>query len=498
MKKIAYGLLATLSLAVFGYAPQARAAVHAAGTNVVSNGTIYMITDDGHRRPYTSAGAYLSYGFNSWQTVVPASAEDLALPEGSFIPPRDGKIVCSDRGTDKGTCYLITNGKRAAFVSAAVFKALGFSFAKALYGDVSFLEKDSDITNAQDQHRAGVLINKNGTIYLVSQGGLMGIPSMDVLASWGYSVNDTVNANASDAAIANAAVIVRREGAKLSPTQNILTNYDPDVIFQSYIDAYPELPTVKISKPESVAAILNVNQTLRTKGFTEIYPYMDSKSLAMLSQLPDYKEYLETSEGASLFGTEEIYPEVSVFEGDTYALYTATERQAYTGYSHSVGTVFVKEQGVWKWDFIGTLKYYRTKAKQLNPTGEMVTGTGNTDLAIDEMDYTPDAMVNDKDTWLALVVVNYGQTTVHSFTITVKLNSTLVFTDTYRAELLPNQKIGLVIPVYQYWSIAPDAPKSASTIRTDLTVDIQPKTLDANNQNNTRYINVNFKANPLY
>jgi hypothetical protein len=32
----------------------------------------------------------------------------------------------------------------------------------------------------------------------------------------------------------------------------------------------------------------------------------------MLSQLPDYKEYLETSEGASLFGTEEIYPEVSV------------------------------------------------------------------------------------------------------------------------------------------------------------------------------------------
>jgi len=66
----------------------AQAQVHAAGTNVSdSSGTVWMVMPDGTRRAYTSAGAFLSYGFNSWGAVVPASAEDLALPQGSFIPP---------------------------------------------------------------------------------------------------------------------------------------------------------------------------------------------------------------------------------------------------------------------------------------------------------------------------------------------------------------------------------------------------------------------------
>jgi hypothetical protein len=163
-----------------------------------------------------------------------------------------------------------------------------------------------------------------------------------------------------------------------------------------------------------------------------------------------------------------------------------------------MGTVFVKEQGVWKWDFIGTLKYYRKQAQALNPTGDMVTGSGNTDLAIEELDYTPDAMINDKQTWLALVVANYGQTTIHSFSITVKLNNTTVYKDTYSVELMPNQKVGLIIPVFQYWLISPDAPKTASNIRTDLTLEVFPKSLEPTPTNNTRYINVLFKTNPLY
>jgi hypothetical protein len=210
----------------------ALAATHSAGTNVSHNGTVYMITDNGQRRPYTSAGAFLSYGFNSWANVSPASAEDLALPEGSFIPPRDGKIVCSDRGSDKGTCYLITNGKRAAFVSAQVFKDLGFSFAKSVSGDVSFLTADSNISTSSEQHRAGVLINKNGTIYLVVSGGLMGIPSMDVLATWGYSTADTVPANNSDNSLAQTSVISARQGAKLSPAE-ATSSADEDIIIKS-------------------------------------------------------------------------------------------------------------------------------------------------------------------------------------------------------------------------------------------------------------------------
>ena len=112
-KVFAVGIAA--STVLLSLAPlAAHAAVHAAGTNVsASDGTIFMISTDGTRRPYTSAGAFLSYGFNSFASTVTASAEDLALPVGSFIPPQDGSIMCSDRGSDKGTCYLITAGQKA-------------------------------------------------------------------------------------------------------------------------------------------------------------------------------------------------------------------------------------------------------------------------------------------------------------------------------------------------------------------------------------------------
>src|SRR5581483_8557971 len=114
----------------------ANAAAHAVGTNISTpDGTVWMITSTGTRRAYTSAGAFLSYGFNSWSQVVPASAEDLALPaDASFIPPQDGTIFCATatKGSDvKGECSLVTAGTKAAFTSASVFTGLGFSFSHA-------------------------------------------------------------------------------------------------------------------------------------------------------------------------------------------------------------------------------------------------------------------------------------------------------------------------------------------------------------------------------
>src|SRR5579884_2362210 len=76
----------------------ANAAVHAVGSNVLSNGTVYFINGSGQKQPYTSAGAFLSYGFNSWSNVVAASPEDLALPTGPFVPPMDGSLI-NDNGT---------------------------------------------------------------------------------------------------------------------------------------------------------------------------------------------------------------------------------------------------------------------------------------------------------------------------------------------------------------------------------------------------------------
>lgn len=198
----------------------AFAAAHAPGTNIKSSdGTIWMITQDGtQRRPYTSAGAFLSYGFNSFSSVVAANADDLALPAGSFIAPQDGKIICSDRGADKGTCYLITMGMKAAFTSAAVFTGRGFSFSRSTKGDVSWMSSAANISDTTSASPAGTLINNMGTIMLVGTNGTMGIPSVSVFNSWGYSFADTVPANAADKAMPmSGGVMTARVPGQLSP-----------------------------------------------------------------------------------------------------------------------------------------------------------------------------------------------------------------------------------------------------------------------------------------
>ncbi len=204
----------TLSLAVPFVA---SAAVHADGTNVNKSGTVGMIVG-GQFRPYTSAGAFLSYGFNSWASVVDANAEDMALPTGSFIPPQDGKVICSDRGSDKGTCYLITGAMKAGFTSAAVFTGLGFSFSKSTAGDVSWMSSTSNIDNTTAAHRPGVLVNNNGTVQLVGNSGLLGIPDLATFNSWGYSFANVVPANAADKAMTQTGVMAARVAGQLSPT----------------------------------------------------------------------------------------------------------------------------------------------------------------------------------------------------------------------------------------------------------------------------------------
>ena len=226
-KKIfAVGSAAAMTLAMF--VPfAAHAAVHAAGTNVSdSSGTVWMVMPDGTRRAYTSAGAFLSYGFNSWSQVVSASAEDLALPQGSFIPPQDGSIICSDRNDSfavKGTCYEISNGQKFGFTSAAVFTGLGFSFTNSSLADVSWMTAGSQLlNNTTAAHVPGTLVNNNGTVQLMGVSGLLGIPDVATFNSWGYSFGKVVPANAADKAMTQTGVMATRVAGQLSPTA--LTN----------------------------------------------------------------------------------------------------------------------------------------------------------------------------------------------------------------------------------------------------------------------------------
>lgn len=450
--KAGLGVVAMLICQNAVFVSAVLAAAHPAGTNVTNNGTVYMITDDGQRRPYTSAGAFLSYGFNTWTSVAPASTEDMALPEGSFIPPRDGKIVCSDRGTDKGTCYLITNSKRAAFVSAQVFKSLGFDFGKALYGDVSFLQQDADITSAGEQHRPGVLINKNGTIYLVESGGLMGIPSMAVLSTWGYTAQDAVNANTPDGQLSQSSVVSARQGAQLSPGSKQASGGS---LYQSYIDTYPSLPTKTISAPQDGALVIDLIKSIEnlpSTDFSIAYPYMTANSVDMLTKIPDFKKYLESTT-FSLPAMSAWNSKIEVYEGGVQALYTQTEIQTDSGYKNNIYWVCKKENGVWKWDLVGTLKLQQQMSLATNPNDTYTAGTGTDGIAITNAFFSEDNYVNDPETWIFVQIRNTGTTAINKFGILVYFNNIVVIdTEAYYA-MQPDQTLYLALPLGSYWKI---------------------------------------------
>lgn len=196
---------------------------HANYTNVVGpDGTVYRI-DGSARYPYTSAGAFLSYGFNTWATVVPATSGDMALPvatytpSGStqqttyFIPPRNGSLI-----NDKGTIYLITNGTRVGFANAQSFLELGYSFANAQPGDTSFMVTLAPINNSATAHPDGTLIRDGKTIYLLKNNTRLGIPSMSVFYSWGLNMNEVVPANNYDLAAPVSGVLNTRMENQLS------------------------------------------------------------------------------------------------------------------------------------------------------------------------------------------------------------------------------------------------------------------------------------------
>ena len=201
----------------------ALAAAHGAGSVVKEPGsqTVWFIKDTGRKAAFTSGGAFMTYGFLSFAQVVDANSDDLALATDPFIAPRDGSIFCATmtKGTDvAGECSLITGGMKAAFTSASVFAGQGYSFARANYGDSSFLAKTSNIDNAGAAHRQGALVNFSGTVYLMGTSTLLGIPSIDVFNSWGYSFADVVTANAADMSITKSGVMCARVAGQLNPS----------------------------------------------------------------------------------------------------------------------------------------------------------------------------------------------------------------------------------------------------------------------------------------
>lgn len=220
MKKIVFGFAVIIAVTAFTPTAQAQQA-HSPGSAVVdSKGTIYQIlsTQDVYKAPYPDANAFLSYKFNSWSKVQTANSADLAIADypsisqnTGFMAPRPGSLI-----NDKGTIYLVVqqNG-RAGFTSDGVFRGMGYSYDNVYAGDSSYLVTQTPISTIGQAHPAGTLVNDNGTLYINAYGFKLGIPSIKVLESWGYWLNDAVPANSYDKALKMVDVVKERESHQL-------------------------------------------------------------------------------------------------------------------------------------------------------------------------------------------------------------------------------------------------------------------------------------------
>jgi hypothetical protein len=179
---------------------------------VDDTGTYWLIKTDNKRHGVTNPGMLYSYGF-AFSDAKPATAQDMALPEGDLLLPGDGALV---KSPEDPTVWLISLGQKHGFTSAAVFSGLGFSFGNVLVVTAPELGRQGEgdiISDPNSAHLPGLDINDRGTVYWVSfDRQKQGYPSLDVYNSW-HIDNDfskVVPANAADMALPEGPLVAPR------------------------------------------------------------------------------------------------------------------------------------------------------------------------------------------------------------------------------------------------------------------------------------------------
>ncbi|MDZ4244181.1 MAG: IPT/TIG domain-containing protein, partial [Candidatus Doudnabacteria bacterium] len=211
-KQVVLGIFAA-SLVVtglLGSSQTANAAVSPDGSLVKApGGTVYLI-ENGQRRPFRVPEVFYSHGFN-FNQVIQATAEDLALPLGSLMVYRDGTLI---KAPFDPLVYLVTNGQKRGFQSAAAFLGLGYSFNNVVTVDPTTfddLPTGAAITSTGLPHDPGaIVIFSDGTVYLITETGRKGFATAEDFLSHGYAFDQLVAANQADASLPFEGVMSRR------------------------------------------------------------------------------------------------------------------------------------------------------------------------------------------------------------------------------------------------------------------------------------------------
>src|SRR3989344_3324553 len=220
-KQVVLGIFA-VSLAVTGLLGSSQTANAGWGGYLIKapGGTVYLV-ENGQRRPFRVPEVFYSHGYN-FNQVIQATTEDLALPLGSLMVYRDGTLI---KAPFDPLVYLVTNGQKRGFQSAAAFLGLGYSFNNVVTVDPTTfddLPTGVAITSTGLPHDPGaIVIFSDGTVYLITETGRKGFATAEDFLSYGYAFGQLAPANQADASLSFEGVMSRRTSTTTTPSASL-------------------------------------------------------------------------------------------------------------------------------------------------------------------------------------------------------------------------------------------------------------------------------------
>jgi len=187
---------------------------HPDGTLILSGQTAYLVKN-GSLYGFRNPEEFKSYGYN-FNQLVAASAADMALPTpAEILKAMAGTLVLDS--SDNRTVYMIgENYIKRGFVSASVFRQLGYSFADLPKINLSDYPAGSPIASGSEAHPEGALVLAGQTVWQINNGARQGFESATVFNTYGFSFTRTVKANAADAVLAQGPLVKFRDGTLVS------------------------------------------------------------------------------------------------------------------------------------------------------------------------------------------------------------------------------------------------------------------------------------------
>ncbi len=406
-------------------------------------------------RQFDSQTAVASYRFLSSEGFVstPKASYEIEQSE-STLSVRDGVVVCATetKGSDiAGECSLISSGKKHPFASAEVFLKSGYNFERTIIGDTSNLVRSGSITLVQQTRKPGAVINDSGTVKLITSSyTTAGIPSMAVLQSWGWDLEDALPATANDRLLVETEVLQTRERGQINTPLIQDNNVAEGVVLLHFLSKYPTQPTNKAVEQSEVGALLEFHKIIYALEAYELRPYLSQFSAEIIDKIPSFL----TSLGDNSAGLMDVNVrnEVATILGDgNYGRVSFDLVQQGTSYRTSGSLIYKKENGFWKLDLAETVKIELTNAVE---RGGASNAEGNTDLRLTSVTMMPSK--DGRPNMLGLEIMNVGEREVFGYTIVAEADGKNIVSNNSSHSyysLKPGQSIRLAMPLVHLESI---------------------------------------------